>query len=78
MKVDGGNNAEFIFYAKNQHPYRLRIFDRWGNLLCDREYISNISGWNGRVDGEPVSLGVYVYQIECLDLSISGDVTIIE
>lgn len=79
FKVDGGNNGRFIFFTKTQYPYRLKIFDRWGDLVCDGQFISNVTGWDGITqNGEPVSLGVYVYQIECLDLTINGDVTVVK
>lgn len=79
VRLDGENNGQFVFYTKNQHPYWLTIFDRWGNAVFRKEFISNISGWDGKtVNGENVGLGVYVYQIECVDLKLTGDVTVLK
>lgn len=78
FKINSNNNDRFILYTKNDHPYRLKIFDRWGGLIYEEQFITNVSGWDGNINGQPVHLGVYVYQIECLDLKLSGDVTIIK
>ncbi|MBK6931389.1 MAG: gliding motility-associated C-terminal domain-containing protein [Saprospirales bacterium] len=65
----------------------MRIFDRWGNLMYEREmfYPNNndfAEGWDGKYKGQYVNPGVYVYAIEVkfLDrrvLLYRGDVTVI-
>ena len=65
----------------------MRIFDRWGNLMYQREsFIPNnndfAEGWDGRFKGQYVLPGVYVYLIEVkfLDgrvLLYRGDITVL-
>jgi gliding motility-associated-like protein len=38
------------------------IFDRWGNSIWS-SYGKINAGWDGRLNGEPVPVGVYVYKI---------------
>ena len=45
----------------------LRVFDRWGTLVFQRENLlpnTPEAGWNGQLGGNAASVGVYVYQIE--------------
>jgi len=65
----------------------LRIYDRWGALLYQREKFipnnDNLSeGWDGRFNGDFVSPGVFVYlaEVKFLDgrvLLYRGDVTVV-
>lgn len=65
----------------------MRVFDRWGSLMYEREnfYPNNndfAEGWDGRYRGDYVNPGVFVYAIEVrfLDgrvLLYRGDVTVI-
>jgi len=51
--------------------YRIRIYDRWGNLMADEggeATQSELLIWEGTRDGRPVSAGVYVYMAEFLYL----------
>ena len=44
----------------------MRIFDRWGNQLMERQNIPlgvEEAGWDGTVNSEIVAPGVYVYQL---------------
>ncbi|MEL7118044.1 MAG: gliding motility-associated C-terminal domain-containing protein [Bacteroidota bacterium] len=40
-----------------------RIFDRWGNLILQRLNSSDLR-WNGRLNGELLGQGVYLFQLE--------------
>lgn len=63
--------------------YHLRIYDRWGNLVC------SIAGdpdeaWDGLVRGKAAAIGVYVYFLEVqweegdkvINKAFSGDLTL--
>ncbi|MEI2825887.1 MAG: gliding motility-associated C-terminal domain-containing protein [Dermatophilaceae bacterium] len=41
--------------------FRLRVFDRWGELLFETEDV--LRPWDGTYKGSPAPTGVYVYQI---------------
>lgn len=64
----------------------LQIFDRWGQLVFSNfDFPPNMEelGWNGTLNGQPVSPGVYVYQTSVLTtegevLNFIGDVTVVE
>ncbi|MEQ1744226.1 MAG: cohesin domain-containing protein [Saprospiraceae bacterium] len=74
-----GRGVEIVNY--------MRIFDRWGNLMYEREkFLPNnndfAEGWDGRYRGQFVNPGVYVYLVEVrfLDgrtLLYRGDVTVV-
>ncbi len=63
----------------------INIYDRWGNLVYQRENIMDLSvwqGWNGKHHGADAITGVYVYISTFLALDdkeeqISGDITLI-
>ena len=76
FSVSANNGVELI--------EKLRIFDRWGNLLFSNEnFAPNIpeAGWDGKYKGQDVIPGVYVFYIEYRATSgievYTGDVTII-
>lgn len=57
-----GTNDVFEAYGSEVEIRRLRIFDRWGGLLFDRAGIE--ARWDGRVAGEAVKAGAYLYLID--------------
>lgn len=64
FNLDGVNDQLIlgINISKIRSIDRVQIFDRWGNLLIEKERIevdSEISVWDGRVGGEKVVSGVY-------------------
>ena len=64
---------------------RLRIYDRWGELLYDGEDLipgSPTTGWDGRFRNEPMNPGVFIYifEVRFIDGAIrqySGEVTLV-
>lgn len=82
----GSINNYFSVSANNAVELieKLRIFDRWGNLLFSNEkFAPNIpqAGWDGTHKGQDVVPGVYLFFIEYRTISgleiYTGDVTII-
>ncbi len=83
---DGENDYFGVFGGPGLRQVRsLRIFDRWGNLLFERENVSvnnPSTGWDGRVNGRELTTGVYVYlaEVEFIDdvvLEYGGDVLLL-
>jgi gliding motility-associated-like protein len=86
FKADGigqNNKFEIIDMYSCAITSKLKIFDRWGNLVFLGE---NTREWDGMYNGRPVAQGVYVfiyeYTAENADREIfedhlSGDVTVI-
>jgi len=82
-----GPNGRFRLFSGNQveRIVFLRIFDRWGQLLFETQDVApnaTEAGWDGRVNGQVMPTGVYVFiaQVELADgrvESISGDVTLL-
>lgn len=60
---DNFRNDEFMPKGVCRYEtYQFRIFDRWGKVLF---HTSNPAvGWNGRVNGQLVRPGVYVYRLD--------------
>jgi gliding motility-associated-like protein len=64
-----GSGINDYFSAKGQEisEFKMMIFNRWGDLIFQTNYISK--GWDGRANGgsEIAQDGVYVYKIEVRD-----------
>ena len=57
-----GRNDIFLVEGRNIEMFEIHIYNRWGREVyssCNME-----EGWNGTVDGEPCSQGVYTYTIK--------------
>ena len=66
---DDGVNDYFNLFSRSDDvdSYILRIFDRWGGLLFEGDEMRPNAlqeGWDGRVRGQRVSPGVYVFFAE--------------
>lgn len=65
---DGINEAFTVFgdVSRVADVASMRIFDRWGNLVFNKENfpINNPDlGWDGTLDGRPLNAAVFVYSI---------------
>ena len=60
-----GDGKNDIFRPKGEgiatEKYHLRIYDRWGKLMFESKKPEQ--GWDGKVNGEPVPSGIYVYEV---------------
>lgn len=66
---DNQNDYFNLYYAQEVEKINmLRIFDRWGSQVFAAENLSNApgSGWDGLINGEKASVGVYVFVAEAL------------
>lgn len=64
------NNTFLAFSNFDLTIEDISIFDRWGNLVHNKEnfsYDNNYEGWDGTMNGEKVEQGVYVYTITYRD-----------
>ncbi|MCS6916555.1 MAG: gliding motility-associated C-terminal domain-containing protein [Chitinophagales bacterium] len=59
-----GINDEFRIYTDGNQEFEFKIFNRWGQLLFQTNDPSK--GWDGRYQGVPQEMGVYVYALETL------------
>jgi gliding motility-associated-like protein len=85
-----GNNINDIFYisgnSKSASGQRLRIYDRWGNLVYDQgpfKLNDSSYGWDGVFRGSEVVLGVYAWTADILFIdkvvkNYFGDLTVIK
>jgi hypothetical protein len=70
-----GNNSNFTIYSINPSNVQitsLKVYDRWGNKVFDRNnFPPNQAemGWNGTFNGVKLNLGVFVW---LADLQING------
>jgi gliding motility-associated-like protein len=67
---DGKNDVFYIRGTGVKIIRYLRIYDRWGGLLYEKAAFGiddRSSAWDGRVNGQPVATGTYVYvtELEC-------------
>ena len=78
---DGLNDNLFVNSGTLNEIESFQIFDRWGGLIFSTDNMQ--FGWDGRVRGENMPIGVYVYFVEVicpvnnLPLLIKGDVTLV-
>jgi gliding motility-associated-like protein len=65
---DGKNDIHDVYTNNNvANIKRYLVFDRWGNLVCNKENIPQRwtkFGWDGTFRGQKMQTGVYVYMIE--------------
>ena len=61
-----GLNDEFRVYGFYVQSGTVKIFNRWGNPVFVGETLEN--AWDGKLDGKHVPPGVYVLQIEAIDM----------
>ena len=63
---DGNNDVFSVFGGNENSSYSLLIFDRWGGKVFEG------SEWDGKINGNPAPIGVYVYLVKVGDI-ISKD-----
>ena len=78
-----GVNDEFIFGNEGIAALELTVFDRWGGIMHNSTSEDGFLAWDGKSDGNDLSIGVYVYQlvVEYLDGSTEvrvSDITIVK
>ena len=64
---DGDGSNDYFFprevIARGITRFHMQIFNRWGQLVYETKQTSG-RGWDGTMNGKPVSHGVFVYLIE--------------
>lgn len=74
-----GRNDLFGPIGHAMPPYTITIFNRWGNKIYSDSGSDKF--WNGKYNGEPAPVGVYVYVISfndpMLNKTYKGEVTLI-
>jgi len=66
---DGVNDILEVFTGKGVSAINhMRVYDRWGNMMFERENLTfnedGSEGWNGEFRGRAVEPGVYIYTVE--------------
>lgn len=65
---DGYNDVLEVSVSQNVDRIdAFRIFDRWGELVYQINNVSrmtDVTGWDGTFQGEPATVGVYVFMME--------------
>ena len=86
---EDGFNDKFTAYGGIAIDFidRLRIFDRWGNLIYSESNFPHSDdsnhGWDGMLNGKKAEVGVYTYMIDVQFIdgnpprTIAGDVTLL-
>ncbi len=83
-----GINDYFTIFANSsvEQISHLAVYDRWGNQVFFKEGLApndEIQGWDGKLRGESVNPGIYVYSAQLLLANgevvlIKGDLTLIK
>lgn len=76
-----GKNDVFKPIVRDVLRYEFLIFDRWGQLVFKTE--NTEAGWNGKRNGKPCPIDVYIYQInyaglDGIDKVVRGHFTLIK
>ncbi len=75
-----GQNDIFYFYGGPYKTVEFKIYNGWGELVFESHNQSD--GWDGKRNGIPQAMGVYVYTVigvteDDTEYRISGDVTLL-
>ncbi len=64
---DDALNSEFLPIASfvNPEKYQFKIFDRWGIKIFETS--NPLKGWNGKINGNKVPAGTYVYTLSYIN-----------
>ncbi len=64
---NGDGKNDYFTITANRLPlyYQITIFNRWGNNVFENQDINN--SWDGMINGEYCSEGVYYYEIQYRD-----------
>jgi gliding motility-associated-like protein len=80
-----GDATNDLFEIESSIPfvYDLSIYDRWGNVVFNIEDAQSNEPkyyWDGRMNGQSVADGVYVFHfsVEALNINQSGSITVIK
>ncbi len=82
---DGVNDYFSVFSDKELKINYLQIFDRWGNLLFEKEnFLTNdtAQGWDGKTNKQAANIGTYIYNLKISDKkgcikSVSADLNLV-
>jgi gliding motility-associated-like protein len=81
-RKDGGNNNFKVYTEDASKILSISVYDRWGNKVF---YTTNPEQeWDGYLNGNKVSAGVYIYQVTAIctltntTFTFAGDLTLIE
>ncbi|HNG89592.1 MAG TPA: gliding motility-associated C-terminal domain-containing protein, partial [Saprospiraceae bacterium] len=61
---DGANDTWTILGIDQYPSSTVRVFNRWGNLVLERQGYDNNAGWDGTWNGQDLPDGPYFYLIE--------------
>lgn len=61
---DDGFNDLFRPRGNKVTSYKIKIFNRWGQVIYLDSFAGIDLGWNGKFNGEDCEVGVYIYQID--------------
>ena len=61
-----GINELFHAITREVKTFRMEVFNRWGQLIFSTDDPNG--AWNGTYKGEPSPVGVYVWQVDMLEI----------
>jgi gliding motility-associated-like protein len=75
-------NVNNILYVRSDciTSMKFQVFDRWGNTIFESQDINQ--GWNGTSNGQPMSVGTYIYYVKATlpdgtNIEKTGNVTLV-
>lgn len=84
---DGSNDVFYVTYADGNIVIKnFQIYDRWGSIVFSNQNgLTNdkSSGWDGKINGEDASVGVYQFIIDTEDIfgfslgTFTGSITLV-
>ena len=67
-----GNNDFFTVFGNNLAVFRIRIFNRWGEMVYSSDQLDELNdlsrGWDGTHRGKEQNAGTFVYYIQATDV----------
>jgi gliding motility-associated-like protein len=81
-----GANDYYTLFANKIAEYDMRIYNRWGEMVFEDTNLADLNdtgkGWDGKYQGKPQEVGVFVYYIIATDdyhkkISKKGNITLL-
>ncbi len=67
-----GTNDELALRCYTISTYKFNVYDMWGKLMFETDVVDK--GWDGKFNGQPASIGLYIWTADVVFVNNAGSV----